>query len=493
VRRLLREPVTLGLVLLCVAWTVLARARHWTPLAAGALAGERLWEGEYWRLFSAMILHHTGSWIHLILNGVSLFFVGRVVERACGWKVLLGCVVGGALAGDATSLVWNVQPGQSMVGISGGIAALVGLLLAVEWALSRGFLHFLKQWNTLLILFFIALSLPIAMFAESRFRGMRVDHAAHVGGFAFGLLLGLTYYTRKGLHAVRGTALGLALAILPVAYASHPVFEPKYRIWRAQRAYARGDLETAAHEFERAKDLDPAALDPSDVREDILNVYLRLAAERLGTPEGRELVRKALQVGGRDPGPWIRFADAADKAQQPDEAYAAWREAALQMPEGERWKLYESALRLLKGREAAPTEMITVARGAARGLVAGLPAEKALELEKEVAGAAEAVGARLGEDPSDKDAATRLSDLYRLLAENSLEDARRPRYRLRSAEWLWRGSGEVQGAVSARFGAVITEAALYGDPAAGEAAARWFRDRGLPVPEPDLEGEEGGG
>jgi hypothetical protein len=43
------------------------------------------------------------------------------------------------------------------------------------------------------------------------------------------------------------------------------------------------------------------------------------------------------------------------------------------------------------------------------------------------------------------------------------------------------------------FRAAITEAALYGDKRTAEAAASWFRERGMPVPEPDLEGEQGGG
>ncbi|HEX5135787.1 MAG TPA: rhomboid family intramembrane serine protease [Planctomycetota bacterium] len=492
-RRLLREPVTLGLVLLCIGWTVAARVWQATPLAAGALTGARLWEGEYWRLFSAMVLHHTGSWIHLVANAVSLFFVGRVIERGCGWRVLLGCVVGGALLGSAASLLWNPEPRVPRMGISGGIAGLVGLLLAVEWAISRGFLDFLKQRNTLLILFFVALSLPIAMLVESRVPTIQVDHAGHVGGFAFGLLFGVSYYTRKGIRTARGAAVALALAVLPVAYASHPAFEPEYRIWRARRAYGQGDLETAAREYERAKELDPAALDAAGMRAELLDTYLRLAAGRFGTPDGADFVRKALAVGGRDPGPWIRFAEAAEKAQRPTEAYAAWREAAGQMPDEGAWMAYERALRLLLSREAAPIETIVVARGATRGLRVGLPPEAALALEREIAAAADGVGARLGDHTSDRESATRLSELYWLLAENSLEDGRRPRYRLRSAEWLWRGSGEVRGDVRARFGAVITEAALYGDPAAGEEAARWFRERGLPVPEPDLEGEEGGG
>jgi hypothetical protein len=227
------------------------------------------------------------------------------------------------------------------------------------------------------------------------------------------------------------------------------------------------------------------------MREDLLEAYLQVAARRLGTPEGEALVGKAIALGGRKPDPWIAFANAAGKGGHADLAYKAWREAAALLRDGDAWLAFERALRLLRAREAPPVrETIDVARGAARGLRAGLPPEAVTELEREIAGAAEALHARA--DPPKGDDARALSELYRTLAENAGEDARRPRYRLRSAEWLWRGSGEARGDVVARFGAAITEAALYGDPATAEEAAKWFRERGMAVPEPDLEGEEGG-
>ena len=64
-----------------------------------------------------------------------------------------------------------------------------------------------------------------------------------------------------------------------------------------------------------------------------------------------------------------------------------------------------------------------------------------------------------------------------------------------SAEWLWaaRGKGAPDEATVARFKAALSEAAQYRDSRAREAAEAWFRGAGIPVPEPDLEGKEGGG
>jgi membrane associated rhomboid family serine protease len=489
VRRLSREPITLLLVALCVAWTLLAMHYGLSYLKAGALTGRRLWEGEYWRLFSAMFLHHMGSWIHLVANSLSLFFVGRVIERGCGRRTFLLCLFGGAMAGFAASLLFHPDPRMVRVGISGGIAGLIGLLLAVEWALTKSLWDFLRQRNTLLIAFFLALSFPLAWLLGDT---LNVDHAGHAGGFAFGLLFGLARYTRRGMRPVRGRVVALALAVLPLAYACHPFLDPDYQLWRARRAYLAGDFDEAARRYERAGRLDPAALDGGGAREELLDAYLRLAERQLDGPGARKLMDAALAVGGRDPVPWFRFAEAAEARQRPDEAYVAWREAAALLPDSETWRADGRALRLLVARPEPPLlETIAVVRSTMRGLNA-LPEAPRAALEQEIAAAADALSARALVGPSGEGVANGLAGLYATLAENA---ARRPRYRLRSAEWLWRASEGpiVPEEVVAQFRAALTEAALYGDPAAREAAARWFRDRGMPVPEPDLEGEEGGG
>ncbi len=492
-RRLLREPVTLALIALCVGWTLWARWRGLTYDEAGALTARRLWQREYPRLLSAMFLHHMGSWIHLVANAVSLFFVGRVIERGCGRRIYLACLFGAAMAGFAASLLWDPDPRVRRMGISGGIAGLLGLLLAVEWAITKSFLGFLRQRNTILILFFLALSVPLAKLLDP---DVRVDHAGHAGGFAFGLLAGLSYYTRRGVRPVRGALVALALVALPLAYVVHPVFNPDFQIWRARREYSARDFAAAAKSFERARELDPEALDRAEARDQLLDCYLHLAEARLGDPEASRLIEAALALGGRDPVPWISFAQAAEARQHGEEAYVAWREAASLMPFREAWLPLARALKLLRAREKPPLlETVEVARGAAAGLGANLPAAARASLEEELAGAAEALSEAAVATRPEPEVARGLSELYRTLAENTGGEARKPRYRLRSAEWLWRASEGpvVPDDVAARFRAALTEAALHGDAPAQEAAAQWFRARGLPVPGPDLEGEEGGG
>ena len=51
-------------------------------LAAGALAHERVFAGELWRLFTAPFLH--AGWDHLIGNCIVLYILGMACEHALG-------------------------------------------------------------------------------------------------------------------------------------------------------------------------------------------------------------------------------------------------------------------------------------------------------------------------------------------------------------------------------------------------------------------------
>jgi membrane associated rhomboid family serine protease len=508
-----RDPATATLVLLCAAWTLVSKALDLTYSQAGAITQTQLWHGEYWRLPSATLLHHMESWVHLVVNAFSLFFVGRVIERACGRRVFLACVVGAAFAGFGVSLM-SAGGNDVHMGISGGIAGLVGLVLAIEWCVTRSLLEFLRQRNTILIAVFLAISFPLALLVERRLPGVQVDHAAHGAGFLVGLLAGLAHYTRRGPRPLRGAVVGLALTILPVAYAGHPLLDARYHLWRGDRAHRAGDSAAAVAAYERALSLDPsnpraglrlaewkddpAILEglrrPDEYRDAFLGVHLDLAARRLPADPAaaRRLVEAAHKLGSRAPGPWLRFAEAAEALGFADEAYRAWLEAADLMPDSEAWRPHARALMLI-GRRSEKTgvaEVLVVARGATAGLA---DAAARTWLESAIAAAAHSASNGALASPADPTVARDLAALFQTLAENT-DDARRADYRVRSAYWLWR-EAEAQGApldeVRARFRAALSEARENGDSRSRETAEQWFRERGLPVP--DLEGEEAGG
>jgi membrane associated rhomboid family serine protease len=160
-------------------------------------------------VFVAMFLH--GGWLHIVGNMLFLWVFGNNVEERLGpIRYLLFYLVGGVAA---FALQLLLDPGSAIptLGASGAIAAVLGAYI-VTYPRARVL--------TLVILFFITLvELPAFLvlgiwFVLQLFSGVGqlgaevnggVAYWAHVGGFAFGLLVGFLL-RRAGRR--RGTAFG---------------------------------------------------------------------------------------------------------------------------------------------------------------------------------------------------------------------------------------------------------------------------------------------
>ena len=123
-----------------------------------------------------------GNWLHLLVNMMSLWFLGPHVEAGLGTPRFLRfyfiCVLGAAL----TQTI--VAPHAMVVGASGGI---YGVLLAFglmypDTVLYLYFLFPLRAIHS--VLFFAALALFSAMGSG----GSRIAHFAHLGGMLTGYL-----------------------------------------------------------------------------------------------------------------------------------------------------------------------------------------------------------------------------------------------------------------------------------------------------------------
>jgi len=146
--------------------------------ASGALV---VGQGEWWRLFTATLLH--GGPMHLVLNGVGLFLGGVVLEGLLG-RAWLGVIfVIGALGGSVASVLIN-DPATVTVGASG---AIMGLLAAAMVASYRLPPTHRAQIQIPLIQMLIPSLIPIAV----QRTGGHIDFAAHFGGALTGALAGL--------------------------------------------------------------------------------------------------------------------------------------------------------------------------------------------------------------------------------------------------------------------------------------------------------------
>ncbi len=177
----------------------------------GAMYPPAIAAGQYWRLFSATLLHE--GLLHIGLNAWALWLFGSLVETTFGkWKFALIYVVS-AFIGSAASYAFG--PVISIgVGASGAIVGLFGAFIAYNLrrrhlAQAAGNL----RWAATIIL----------INAVIGFGFPGVDWRAHVGGLLAGaatgaVLEGVGPQRYRTLFAVAGTTAVVLLGIVLVVW-----------------------------------------------------------------------------------------------------------------------------------------------------------------------------------------------------------------------------------------------------------------------------------
>ena len=147
-----------------------------------------------------MFLH--GSIAHLFGNMLFLWVFGNNIEDRRGRLRYLLLYLFGGLAATAAHVAVDPQSTVPVIGASGAIAAVMGAYL-VSWPKARiktiiffGFVLLRKVEAIWLLLYFLATQF-LLVGGDSA-----VAWAAHVGGFAFGVLVGL-WWRRKDERAAR--------------------------------------------------------------------------------------------------------------------------------------------------------------------------------------------------------------------------------------------------------------------------------------------------
>ncbi len=184
-------PATRRVLLVVVAVSVLAMLLPPEALLDRlAKDNDAIRAGEIWRLLTVGLVH--GGAFHLFMNGAVLSNVGGFAERLIGARRMLAVLWGGVLAGSLASFATNPHPS---VGISGGLFALVGALLVVgvrhRRALPPPARRVLVRAPLEIIVLNVALGLALPI----------IDNAAHLGGLAGGVLLGLLFEVRSEVRS----------------------------------------------------------------------------------------------------------------------------------------------------------------------------------------------------------------------------------------------------------------------------------------------------
>jgi membrane associated rhomboid family serine protease len=162
----------------------------------GALFGPYISQNhEYWRIVTSGFLHD--GLLHILVNMVSLYFVGSVLEPAIGRVNFLAVYFASLIAGSFGALLF--EPAAATVGASAAIFGIFGALIVV--ARDRG----IPIWQSGL-----GVILVINLLFSVSFKGISIG--GHFGGLVAGFITGilvveLAERRRMPLAAVAGCVI----------------------------------------------------------------------------------------------------------------------------------------------------------------------------------------------------------------------------------------------------------------------------------------------
>jgi membrane associated rhomboid family serine protease len=137
-------------------------------------------DGQWWRILTGAFLH--GGLIHIGVNMMSLWFLGRFIEFALGpWRMLVVYMV--SLVAAGLGVVYFSDPMTPTVGASGAIFGLFGALFAIGFKLGKPGMELVRANTGILVLNLII-----------TFTVRAISWQAHVAGLLAGFALTYVLY-----------------------------------------------------------------------------------------------------------------------------------------------------------------------------------------------------------------------------------------------------------------------------------------------------------
>lgn len=160
-----------------------------------ALQPANIFAGQYvWTFLTSMFMH--GSFFHLLVNMLSLFFIGSLVEKILGQKrYILFYLISGLIAGLSfvlLSLIFSADINAYAVGASGALFGLVGLLVL----LTPNLPVYIMFIPIPIKMKYAAPGLLIVLWIISAAANIGIGNTAHLGGLIVGLIYGIYLRTR---------------------------------------------------------------------------------------------------------------------------------------------------------------------------------------------------------------------------------------------------------------------------------------------------------
>ncbi len=174
----------------------------------GGLGSLVIYEGEWWRLVTSIFLH--GGLLHFAFNSYVLMQLGPLVEESYGTEKFWVAYLFSGIVGNLASQLLQLR--TPVVGASGAIVGLIGLLLA--YGIRRGGVigGNIRTVMTRYAIYILVFSLLPG-----------ISLLSHAGGFVGGFLIGLvmpagSFRSRGSAGLIQGLALAGVLLVLWAFY-----------------------------------------------------------------------------------------------------------------------------------------------------------------------------------------------------------------------------------------------------------------------------------
>jgi membrane associated rhomboid family serine protease len=202
------SPVTVGIIAISAGFYLL----ELTQFASGLLNGLEqsnvaiVQDGEWWRIFTAALLHSPRSITHILFNMWALWVLGPQVESAVGRGPYIALYI--AAAGVGGAFYFHLGGPFPAVGASGAIFGLFGVWL--NWGLRR---RNTNQGRAILS----QMGFLLAINAAIPFLIPGIAWEAHLGGLLAGFLIGEIWSRVRGPRTnLYRTLAGVGLALMAV-------------------------------------------------------------------------------------------------------------------------------------------------------------------------------------------------------------------------------------------------------------------------------------
>lgn len=198
------------IVICFVAWLAGEGAFNRDWLAAGRVDGERIRDGEWWRLVTALTLH---SGLRHLLGNIGFgalfgFLAGRLAGSGMAWLVI---VLASAAANALNTFL--LDPSHRSIGASTAVFAALGVVAGYVW---RGRFMAQDRWAYRLG----PIIGGIALLAFTGTGDENTDIGAHLAGFVCGFLAGISIIRLTSLGALRHVQLACGAGAVAIVIAA---------------------------------------------------------------------------------------------------------------------------------------------------------------------------------------------------------------------------------------------------------------------------------